>query len=240
MSLPKVLIVGVYLTDHESRIKEIISNLNQSLCYEVVHRWVACGKTSVPAQLEPYTFFHQKSPAGKFVLLNQLLKDYSLPGYEYVLVCDDDIDLPNGFLDRYLRLVKKYELALAQPARTPDSELHHFIVRQLKGLTARRTRFVEIGPLFSIRQDVLPYLLPFDESNPMGWGFDFVWPIILEKAGFNMGIVDATPVQHTLRATAACYDDGLSRKIMSDYLASKVHLSRDEAAHIIESFAEGE
>lgn len=122
-----------------------------------------------------------------------------------MLICDDDIDLPAAFIDRYLDRVTKYDFALAQPARTHDSYIDHSIVEQLDGFDARRTRFVEIGPHFSVAREVYPHLLRFDESSPMGWGYDFVWPVVMEEIGRRMGIVDATPVARKLRKPVAHY-----------------------------------
>ena len=70
----------------------------------------------------------------------------------------------------------------------------------------------------------------------MGWGYDFVWPVIIERAGLRMGIVDAAPVAHNLREDAANYDYDSARHTMAEFLASRPHLSRHEAFSIIESY----
>src|SRR5439155_5541514 len=119
---------------------------------------------------------------------------------------DDDIALPRGFLDAFLGLQGRTGLALAQPARTHDSYYDHPIVERQLGVQARRTRFVEIGPLVSMRRDAAALLLPFDERSPMGWGYDNLWPLILGRHGLGMGIIDATPVNHGLRKPTAEYD----------------------------------
>jgi hypothetical protein len=151
-------------------------------------------------------------------------------------VCDDDISLPEGFVDRYLELVSSHGLALAQPARTHDSYIDNWITEQLDGLTARRTRFVEIGPLFSMRRDAVRLLTPFSEASPMGWGYDFVWPVLLEEAGLGMGIVDATPVVHNLRKPVTLYDRRDAAIAMQSFLADRRHLTPHEAFSIVEAY----
>ncbi|WP_178298019.1 hypothetical protein [Nitrosospira sp. Nsp11] len=172
----------------------------------------------------------------KFLLLNQLLQKIDLYDFEYVIVSDDDIQLPAGFVDRYLAMVSRYNLAVAQPARTHDSYIDHWFVEQLDGIDARRTRFVEIGPLFSLHRSAFDYFLPFDEASPMGWGNDFVWPVLAEKHGLRMGIVDAVPVAHDFRKPVAYYDHGTSAKHMNKYLAERPHLSKKDAFFILESY----
>lgn len=204
-----VLIVGVELTDRPSLARSITYEFSQSQLWEVSQLWAR--------EQQPYT--------PKFVRLNQVLKEVPLDEYEYVIVCDDDIALPTRFLDRYLRIVSMCRFVLAQPARTPESEIHHPIVRQMNGRLARETRFVEIGPLFSMHKSILPLMLPFDEMSPMGWGYDYAWPVVLES--FRMGIVDATPVLHAFRPALSGYS-GASEQ-MAGYLQTHSHLSPEEA-----------
>jgi len=155
----------------------------------------------------------------------------------WVYLCDDDILLPNDFLDEFLFLQEKYDFAVAQPARTHNSYIDHQFVEQLDGLTARRTHFVEIGPLISIRRDVFSVLFPFDESSSMGWGYDFVWPHVIEKIGLRMGIVDATPVDHSMRMPMKNYDYDEANKSLEAFFSKNLHLSKSEAFRILESYA---
>lgn len=232
----RVLVAGVYLVDRENHAADIAAELARSREWEVEQRWIALGESPVPDALAPVTAWRQPTRAGKFVLLNRLLAEVAAERFDLVLFADDDIVLPPAFLDRYLELVSRHDLALAQPARTHDSYTDNWIVERLDGLAARRTRFVEIGPLFSIRRDALPLLTPFDETSPMGWGYDFVWPVVIEQGGLRMGIVDATPVAHKLRKPVAFYDDRDAAVAARVYLAEHRHLSRHDAFSIVESY----
>jgi hypothetical protein len=231
-----ILVVGVYLAHQENTIEEIVKQLNQVKNYHVIQKWISLFGDAPSQDVDAVTALkiHEQMP--KFVVLNKILKAERLERYSYILIIDDDIHLSNNFIDTFLELQNKYDFALAQPARTHNSFIDHPFVEQFDGLTARRTRFIEIGPFVSIRNDVFGFLLPFDEDSPMGWGYDFVWPCLIEKAGLRMGIVDATPVDHSIRKPVKNYNYDEADKIMQEYLLKNPHLSKDEAFTIVESY----
>ncbi len=232
----KVLVTGVYLANQKNTIEHIVEVLNRSENYNVEQKWIALFGEPPSKKVESVTFMKQDKSEPKFVLLNKILSQVKLHQYDYILFCDDDIKLVDNFLDRYLELNEKYDFALAQPARTHNSFIDHPFVEQLDGITARRTRFVEIGPVFSVRKDAFPVLLPFDESSFMGWGYDFVWPCFIEKMGLRMGIIDAVPVEHSLRKPVMNYNYDEANKAMMNYLSKSPHLSKEEAFRILESY----
>lgn len=232
-----VLVVGIYLLDKLNTAEPTIAELSASRDWSVDHVWVGLGSSPIPAALAPVTVRKVEERIPKFVLLNQMLAAIPTAKYDFILVCDDDIGLPAGFLDDYLRIVQRYDLALCQPARTHDSYIDHSFVERLDGLTARWTQFVEIGPVFSIRRDAAAVVLPFDERSPMGWGYDFVWGMDLQEAGLKIGVVDATPVSHSLRKPVAEYSWHVADDQMQKFLRARPHLSKREAFFIIESYA---
>ncbi len=192
----RVLIAGIYLADKKNPAPHITVELANSSNWMVEQRWVS--PRGAPTRFG-FGALHRASdepPSPKFLLLNQILKAIELQDFEYIIVSDDDIVLPAGFVDSYLALVSRYNFAVAQPARTHNSYIDHRFVEQLDGIEARWTRFVEIGPLFSLHRSAFNRFLPFDETSPMGWGNDFVWPIVAERLSLKIGIVDAVPVAH--------------------------------------------
>jgi hypothetical protein len=232
--LGRVLVVGIYLCDRENTAEHVVAELGRSRAWTVEQRWLALGRSPVPAALASVTVARERR-GPKFQLLNQLLAT-DLGPYEFLVVSDDDVGLPSHFLDRYLEVVRAHDLSLAQPARTHRSYVDHPIVEQLDGLTARRTRYVEVGPVFTIRRDAMPLLVPFDEEAPMGWGHDLVWPVKLEASGLRMGIVDAVPVEHSLRKPVSFYGYADADRAMERYLAARPHLSRAEAFTVLEAY----
>jgi hypothetical protein len=234
--MEKVLVVGIYLSDKDNNAKDLVRNFYRSSHYQVVQKWAALGESDIESELKQVTELRIKEKTPKFKILNRLFAKEKLGEYEFVIITDDDISLPESFIDNYLGLVDKYRFSLAQPARTHESNIDHPIVEQLDGLLARKTRFVEIGPLFSIRKDLYPYLIPFDEDAGMGWGLDSVWPCIVEEAGLSMGIVDAFPVEHKMRPPLFNYSRKEAEEEMNRCLKKKKHLSNMEKFRILESY----
>lgn len=241
-----ILIIGVYLLDKPSYICQIKSDLSRSSRWDVEQRWIGLGTSPIPEEAGDVTLRKVIPPAMKFPLLNQLLAEIELERFEFVLVCDDDIVLPENFLHRYLDSVSRYDFALAQPARTHDSFSPHMIVdgfsghpfvEQLDGLVARQTRFVEIGPIFSVHRRAFELIFPFDEASPMGWGYDFVWPRTIADASLKMGIIDAVPISHSMRKSGVLYGHEKARGEMKEFLAQRPHLTPKEAFFIVESYA---
>jgi len=232
-----VLVLGVYLAGQKNGVRELVEHFKTPCRWNVVQKWVGIGDTEQSEEVKSFTVTSLQKGTPKFILLNALLAKEDLTTYDFIIVCDDDIVLPENFLERYLDAVTRYDFAMAQPARTHNSYIDHHFVNQLDGLMARRTRFVEIGPLFSIRKDLYGLLLPFDERSPMGWGYDFVWPCLIEGQGLRMGIVDATPVEHSMRRPVKNYRYEEALKAMEEYLAGRPHVSKGEAFTILESYA---
>ncbi len=142
---------------------------------------------------------------GKFENLNALLADHSPDGYDWLLVLDDDVLVPRGFLDTFLFLAERFELRLAQPAHRQRSHAAFAVTRRRIGSVARETRFVEIGPLTAFQHSTFEALLPFPPLR-IGWGLDAHWSAVARERGWRIGVIDATPVRHGLRLIASSYD----------------------------------
>jgi hypothetical protein len=226
---PRVLLLGVYLAAQPHTASHLAERFASSKSFEVDQAWAAIQGEADSTWLARVTRHHAPERGHKFSLLNRLLEAYEWQSYDYVVLSDDDITLPLGFLDAFLSYQAKHDLALAQPARTPWSRSSYGFVRQRLRTEARVTRFVEAGPITSIRKDLAPQLMPFDEASPMGWGFDLIWPLVVERAGLRMGIIDATPVDHTLRGQAAAYSGSTEYARMQSYLTKHPHLQLSEA-----------
>jgi len=232
--MAKVLVAGVYLADVPTWVTDIVPTLSATTQHSVTQRWIALWRGPVGIRPVPDTVLSIQGPAPKFELLNQVLQDAD--AFDWVIVADDDVIIPASWLDSYLALVDRFDFALSQPARTRDSFIDHRIVAQAPGLLARRTRFVEIGPVFCIRRDALPLLVPFETDVGMGWGLDFIWPMRLEKSGMRIGIVDAAPVAHSLRKQVQLYEHSEAHQARLRLLDRVPHLSRSEAFRVLESY----
>ena len=165
---------------------------------------------------------------GKFENLNALLAAHPPAAYDWLLVIDDDVALPRGFLDAFLCAAERAGLKLAQPAHRLHSHAAWPVTRRHPGATARETTFVEIGPVTAFHRDCLDVLLPFPESLPMGWGLDVHWAAVAAEHGWPIGIVDATPIGHTQRPAGSGYARDAAEAQARAFLADRPYVRRDE------------
>jgi hypothetical protein len=138
---------------------------------------------------------------------------------DWTLVVDDDVVLPQRFLDRLIGVAEHHELALAQPAQSLASHAAWPVTRRRRGVLLRESRFVEIGPVTLLRRDALEALTPFPPLR-YGWGLDAHWAAVAEERGWRLGIADSLPVRHEEGAIAATYsgDDAIeeARRFLAD------------------------
>jgi len=232
----RVLVAGIYLADKPNTVREAIASL-ESDTHEVVQRWIALGGEPADEAVAAVTTQVIQERAPKYGLLNRILETEDLQSYDYVVLCDDDVLLAEGFLDKFLPIQERLGFALAGPARTPGSFIDHVITKQQPGVLARRTRFVEIGPVVVAARRAFEYIFPFDESNGMGWGFENVWTHRLESFGLTLGIVDALPVDHSLRPPVENYSWDEADAARTAYLAANRHVPTGELMKVLEVVA---
>jgi GT2 family glycosyltransferase len=170
----------------------------------------------------------QQGERGKFENLNALLAAHPPATYDWLLVIDDDVALPRGFLDAFLCAAERTGLRLAQPAHRLHSHAAWPVTRRHAGATARETTFVEIGPVTAFHRDCFDVLLPFPEGLPMGWGLDVHWAAVAAEHGWPIGIVDATPVGHTQRPAGSGYARDAAQAQARAFLADRPYVRRDE------------
>jgi hypothetical protein len=169
--------------------------------------------------------------AGKWANLNAALAVHPAAGYDWLLLVDDDVALPRGFLDAFLFLAERFGFTLAQPAHALRSHAAWDVTRRRVLPVARRTRFVEIGPVTAIHARAFDALLPFPDLQ-MGWGLDAHWAALAQARGWTLGVIDATPVRH-LRPVAASYPRGAALAEAATFLAERPYVTRAEAARTV-------
>jgi GT2 family glycosyltransferase len=165
---------------------------------------------------------------GKFENLNDLLAAHPASGHDWLLLVDDDVGLPRGFLDVFLFLAERLDLAVAQPAHRWRSHAAWAVTRRRPGVLARQTRFVEIGPVCALRSVTFEALLPFPPLR-FGWGLDLHWSALARERGWRQGVVDATPVRHGLRRIATSYDRNDAVAETRTFLAERPYTTATEA-----------
>jgi hypothetical protein len=173
---------------------------------------------------------------GKFENLNALLAQSPPAGARWVIVIDDDVELPRGFLDRFLLVCERIGLELAQPALTHTSHAAWRVFRRRRWSVARTTRMVEIGPLTAFSAPVAAELLPFPPLR-MGWGLDAHWGALALEHGWRLGVVDATPIRHSTRVTASAYDRADALAELQGFLEERPWIDRNTANSVIQTYS---
>jgi hypothetical protein len=92
---------------------------------------------------------------------------------------------------------------------------------------------VEIGPLIAFHESVAKELLPFPPLR-MGWGLDLHWGGLALERNWRLGIVDAVPIRHEARVTAANYDRRSAVEELRRFLPGRAHIDRDTALRVVE------
>lgn len=165
---------------------------------------------------------------GKFENLNALLRAYPPLGHDWLLIVDDDVVLPRDFLDVFLFLAERFEFRLAQPAHRSRSHAAWAVTRRRMASVARETAFVEIGPVTAFHRTTFDVLLPFPELR-IGWGLDAHWSALARERGWRIGIVDATPVRHSLRPVGSAYEHQAAVDEARGFLTDRPYVNALEA-----------
>ena len=190
---------------------------------------LAMGATGQPDPALAEVTVAQDLAGGKFENLNQVLET-AAPMYEYdwLFVVDDDVLLPERFLDRFMGVLGRFELDLAQPAQSLRSHAAWRVTRRRARSIAREIRFVEIGPVTAFSAPVAAELLPFPELR-FGWGLDLHWAAVAAERGWRCGVVDALPVRHTSAPVAAAYGHDQAIEEAQRFLAGRPYLQSERA-----------
>jgi hypothetical protein len=172
---------------------------------------------------KPDTDFIVQSKGYKLQLIYDYLSDNGkiLDHYQYFYFPDDDISIDTRNIHRLFGYMRKYDLAIAQPALSKSYyTFKHTIKRNNSKL--RYTNFVEImQPCFS-REALNRTLFTFNNTE-RGWGADFHWGKLVNYKKYNMAIIDDIISCHTRPVQSESFEE------LNAYL-SKYNLSREIVA----------
>ncbi len=211
----RVLVSGIYRETEP--IHSLVQELRRS-AHDLTFALGAMG--AVPPELTAETR-RSDMRAGKFQNLNELTHDAGQ--FDWLLIVDDDVTLPPRFLDHAIELAERLDLALAQPAQTRLSNANWPVTRRHLLTLARRTEFVEVGPVTLLRADAVQRLLPFPADLRYGWGLDFHWAQQMRDANLGMGVLDGVAVIHSARKVASTYSWQAAQDEGRLYLAGVPH-----------------
>ncbi len=172
---------------------------------------------------------------GKLENVNLILSRFELADYDWIIVTDDDIEVPAHFIDRFIGACEMFDLKIAMPAHRFNSYSGYDVTRRGWASLARATRYVEVGPLTAFRRECFRMIFPLPELK-YGWGVDMHWPLLAARNQWAMGVVDAVPIRH-LNPVGGSYSRAAATEEASRYLAEHGHLSREETFQVVQRFS---
>jgi GT2 family glycosyltransferase len=164
---------------------------------------------------------------GRFENLNLLLGAHRVEEFDWLLLLDDDVRLPRGFLDGFINQAERHSLRLAQPAHRLRSHAAWRVTRRRAFSVVRETAFVEIGPVTALHRETFGELLPFPDLR-MGWGLDAHWAALARDRGWRAGVVDVLPIAHRAAPAAAAYSRAEAIGEARAFLAERPYLPASE------------
>jgi hypothetical protein len=164
---------------------------------------------------------------GKFENLNLLLGTQALARFDWLLLLDDDVVLPRGFLDGLINQAERHALRLAQPAHRIRSHAAWRVTRRRAFSAVRETAFVEIGPVTALHRDTFAALLPFPPLR-MGWGLDAHWSALAREHGWRIGVIDVLAIAHRAAPAATDYSRVEAMAEARAFLAEHPYLPASE------------
>lgn len=169
---------------------------------------------------------------GKFENINAAMAGTALDGFDWLIVVDDDISFRDGFLDQFLFVAEAARFRICQPAHLFHSYTSWQVTQRVWNSLAHATQFVECGPMTAFHKNVFAECLPFPETR-WAWGIDVLWSEIARRGGFEIGVIDATPIEH-LREVADSYSQEAAITEAKDLL-DRFGASRDARKMMVTS-----
>ena len=204
----------VVLMVYRFRNVEIVETLIRQLPEEVDLRLWALDE--IHPSVASHTVGFGQDP--KFVAINRLLAWAPIPNDAWIAVIDDDVCFSHGDLGTCIAIGSAHGLHLFQPSHSWASIFTYPMLLHRPGLAARRTSFVEAGPMVIVAPAAREHVFPLPEELGMGWGVEVDW-YRLVKRGVRLGIVDACRIAHFERV-GRTYDPTLARDILRQRLRS--------------------
>ena len=116
--------------------------------------------------------------------------------YDYVWFPDDDIEADRATIEGIFAAMRRFDLAIAQPALTVDSYYSHFPLLRSRSFELRFVDTVEIM-VPCLRIEILASMMPLLKTTMSGFGLDPIWTRLGTDNLRKSAVFDALPVRHT-------------------------------------------
>ncbi|MCU4186183.1 hypothetical protein K6U06_17590 [Acidiferrimicrobium sp. IK] len=201
---PETVLVSIYRYRNSAKLRALLAQAGPSVdvrlwaldepCPSLEHLTVGSG------------------PGPKLHLVNLLLSHRSIPPEAFVVIADDDVCFSKGDLATCISVGASHGLDLFQPAHSWASWVTYPLLLRRPRREARRTSFVESGPLYIVSPSGRAKVLPLPDIG-MGWGIEVLW----SQMGLREGVIDACAIVH-MDPIAATYDTSASQRQLDSLL----------------------
>ena len=116
--------------------------------------------------------------------------------YAHIWLPDDDIATKSSSINEMFSQAAAHDLAICQPALTPDSYFSHFLFLSCPGFALRYTNSIEIM-IPCLSAGLLAQALPLFEETMSGFGLDYIWCRLPAAGQYKAGILDEIAMHHT-------------------------------------------
>jgi hypothetical protein len=209
-AMPPVVLVCVYRSRNARRVRALLAQ-----CGEVDARLWALDDPDV--SLADLTV--GRGPGSKLELVNRLLSEREVPDDAFVVVADDDVVFSRGDLPLCIAEGIAHRFDLFQPSHSWASHFTYRLLVHHPQSLARRTSFVESGPLYVIAPGARRKVLPLPERLGMGWGIEVLWSTL----GLRQGVVDTCRIVHLDPMVGTTYDQAAAQQQLDDLLSATGH-----------------
>jgi hypothetical protein len=193
----RVFHVGVHRPGRPHTAEHVARSFRDTVKHRVQHQWVAMGDGASSEILRSVTGCTYGRLTEEQAAIHKVLAAEDLTEVDYVILTEDDIILPCGFLDRFLALQHQSGLALAQPAATTSYGSLPPMIQPHEGLMARQTPFVQWKPFVSVHRSAFDYLSTILNSCDEFISIDVI--SMMSQHNLKSGIIDSTPIDCTIR-----------------------------------------
>ena len=232
-----IAVIGVFLQYKKNYFKHLYKRLSETKYHNVDSYWVQLGKCKTRNK----AFCCYISPTPKFKIISEMIEYIKQDKkYDYFVITDDDFIVNKNILDVMIDIMVSNNICLAQPSRSLLGEAGHPITRQIPNLKFRFTNFVEIGPLFIIRNDLLTKIPLYLEDSPQGFGYDLIWFEMIKKYKTKFAIIDCCIASHGMRKVGETYNhasyQNMKKKLLKNYPSIKFMENYDSEGRTIKSW----
>jgi hypothetical protein len=143
-----------------------------------------------------YTPYVYMAKGEKYHLLKSFIESNIefISNYTHIWIPDNDVSISTENINKLFETADQLKLSICQPSM--EGYISHEITKPVSNSVLRYTNFVEVlAPLFNL-ESLLKVYKTFD-LNYSGWGYDYLWPYLLNYPKDKIAIIDEITMTHT-------------------------------------------